>query len=149
MSEKLKERMDRRKENRERELKRLEKRARRLDEEETRDNEELRKLKVVEANNEKFKSQKLFIEDKKERQRLQDLKVEAKSEKTQMRDAYEHGRQLIERDRAMGLSQKEIKDKYLDKNTRIRQMNKQSEKESETLLPRLRQKFKSHLDTMY
>ncbi len=147
--EKLKERMERRKEARERELKRIEKRALALDEEEARDNEELRKLKVDEANNENRKAQKLFAEDKKERQKIQDVKNEAKTEKASLMRAYESARLNIERDRQNGLSQEEIRFKYLDKDARIRQMNKEAEKGNKSVLDKTRAKFGSHLDSMY
>lgn len=139
--------------DKERRTKHFEKRAEKLvneiERQETIDERTLKNAKLMEAKERKVKAQNLFDEDKIERQRQQDRKNEAKTEKASLFRAYESARLNIERDRQIGLSQEEIRFKYLNKDARIREMNKEAERGNRDVLEKTRARFRSHIDDMY
>ena len=73
-----------------------------------------------------------YLTYKRERDREQKIKNDAKLPRNIQAKAHTEASENIKRDKAMGLTDNEIRFKYLDKNARIREMNKEAVKKSET-----------------
>jgi len=69
-----------------------------------------------------------------ERDRQQQLKNEANTPEAKMREAEEQARLNRKRDAKMGLTAKQIENKYKNTKERVREMNREAERETDKML---------------